>query len=205
MNLPNIITSARLVLSVFIFYLISEGQGWELDLALGLLVLAGFSDFLDGYLARKNDLVTAFGRIADPFADKFLVLGCFLFLTQRNLQGESQDLYLCGLSATAVFLIMAREFLVSSIRGYMESQGVAFGAAFMGKFKATWQFCAIGVFLAYMAHGGSIDPVAKVWTPHWEHLHYLGKFATWSTVVVTLISAWPYLKKVIEKTENSVQ
>ena len=79
MNIPNIITSIRLIVSVIIFYLIAQGDSsLELDIAIVLLVIAGVSDFLDGYLARKHNLVTAFGRIADPFADKFLVLGCFL-------------------------------------------------------------------------------------------------------------------------------
>jgi len=175
------------------------GDTLLLDIAVLLLILAGVSDFFDGYLARKYKLVTAFGRIADPFADKFLVLGCFLFLMQRNAAGPHQDFYQCQLGATAVFLIMAREFLVSSIRGYMESQGVAFGAAFMGKFKATWQFCAIGVFLLYMAHGGQINAEKNLWQLHLPWLHYVGKFATWSTVLVTLLSAWPYLKKVSGK------
>jgi CDP-diacylglycerol--glycerol-3-phosphate 3-phosphatidyltransferase len=199
MNLPNWITTFRLAISIVIFYLIANGDSLQLDIALGLMILAGISDFLDGYIARKHHLITAFGRIADPFADKFLVLGCFLFLMKRNMAGADHNLYLCDLGVTAVFLIMAREFLVSSIRGYIESQGEAFGAEYPGKFKATWQFCAIGVFLFYMAHGGELSEDGLTWTPHHEHLHYLGKFATWSTVIVTLASAGPYIKKVSGK------
>jgi len=74
MNLPNLITCMRFVLSIFVFVLIDIGdESWHFDVALGLLIAAGISDFLDGYLARKYKLETAFGRIADPFADKFLV------------------------------------------------------------------------------------------------------------------------------------
>jgi len=199
MNWPNIITTFRLFISIAIFYLIATGEGYELDIAIGLLIIAGVSDFYDGYLARKYKLVTAFGRIADPFADKFLVIGSFIFLMERNLRGPEADFFYCHLGALAVFLIVAREFLVSSIRAYMESSGVEFGAAFAGKFKATWQFSAIGVYLAYMAHGGELIDNGETWQPHWQHIHWVGKFATWSTVIVTLLSAWPYIKKVSGK------
>ena len=161
-----------------------------LDFAFVLFVIACITDYYDGEIARKRQQITAFGRIADPFADKFLVIGCFMFLLERN----RGDYYGCWLNSTALFIIIAREFLVNGFRGFFESQGVSFPAEWLGKFKAVWQYCAIGILMLYFSHGGTIQ--GGVFTPHHWSLQFAGIFAVWSTVLVTVWSLYPYLKKV---------
>src|SRR5262245_59811130 len=95
MNLPNQITVARLFISVIFLWLLSyfdwrhrEEQYWMIDLAFWLFIIAAVSDILDGYLARRQNQVTSFGRILDPFVDKILVCGGFILLLGRNFVDE---------------------------------------------------------------------------------------------------------------------
>ncbi|MGE4158305.1 MAG: CDP-diacylglycerol--glycerol-3-phosphate 3-phosphatidyltransferase [Planctomycetota bacterium] len=194
MNLPNILTLSRFLISTIVFVLIKFGDSMGLSAAFILFVVACITDYYDGEIARKRNQITVFGRIADPFADKFLVIGCFIFLYERNIG----DIYHCWLNATALFLIISREFLVSSIRGYFESQGVSFPAEWLGKFKATWQYVSIGILILYFAHGGRWE--GEQFVPlHWI-LQWVGITAVWSSVLVTLWSMQPYLKNARLKT-----
>lgn len=197
MNLPNILTTARFFMAMIVFVMIKFGDSICLDVAFVIFVIACITDYFDGEIARKRQQITAFGRIADPFADKFLVIGCFMFLYERNMRlnsFNSHDFYGCWLNVTALFVIISREFLVNGFRGFFESQGVSFPAEWLGKFKAVWQYCAIGILMLYFAHGGSVQEGAFV--PHHWSLQFSGIFAVWSTVLVTLWSLYPYLKKV---------
>lgn len=133
MNLPNLITLSRLVLTaVFIAattYGTREAHWW----ALGSFVLAAVSDWLDGYLARKMNLVTALGKLMDPLADKILVAAAFVFLSSSQL---------CPVWVTS--LILAREFLVTGLRQLAVEAGIVLPADRLGKWKTTFQliFCA---------------------------------------------------------------
>lgn len=197
MNLPNILTLSRFFISTIVFVLIKFGDSLWLSIGFVVFVVACITDYYDGEIARKRNQITAFGRIADPFADKFLVIGCFLFLYERNIG----DKYGCWLNITSIFIIIAREFLVSGIRGYFESQGVSFPAQWLGKFKATWQYISIGILLLYFAHGGLW--VDGKFVPRHLIFQFLGIAAVWSTVLITLWSMHPYLKnarlKIAEK------
>src|SRR5207248_6183850 len=137
---------ARLVLAAGLFvilHLIGWAQGADaptsefartilsrrsllLNLGAAIFVLAAISDVLDGQIARAWNLTTDFGRIADPFADKVIVSGAFLFLVP--IAGS-------GVSAWMVAVIVARESLVDGIRGFAEGRGIAFPASFWGKAK----------------------------------------------------------------------
>lgn len=189
MNLPNILTLSRFVMAIVVFWIITWGRSWWLDVAQIIFIVACFTDFFDGWLARRRNQITAFGRIADPFADKFLVAGCLLFLLERDSLDNMQS----GLSAVAVFTIIARDFLVNGIRAYAESRGIAFGANFLGKCKAVYQYFMIGLIILYMAHGG--DYVEGEWVPHHASFPLIGHVVVWSMVTITLVSAWPYVAK----------
>lgn len=148
MNLPNKITLSRLVLSVVFFVLVSFDDRAALNWAETVFILACVTDYFDGYFARKMNLVTSFGRIADPFVDKVIVCGGFALVAGRT-----------GMAAPSlimpwmVVVLISREFLVSSIRGHAESQGVAFGAELAGKIKAVVQMFALGFAIYFYAHG----------------------------------------------------
>lgn len=143
MNLPNKVTLSRLVLAVIFFVLVSfERPPWVLDLALGVFILACATDWVDGYLARRYKLITVFGRIADPLVDKVIVCGGFVLLAGR----------VSFVQTWMVIVLISREFLVSSIRGYAESRGTAFGAELAGKAKAVLQMIAVGLVVYFEAH-----------------------------------------------------
>jgi CDP-diacylglycerol---glycerol-3-phosphate 3-phosphatidyltransferase len=156
-NLPNQITIARLILSVVFFILLGlfdqsfymlvdkplPAQGIAfLDVALAVFILAAVTDFLDGYLARKWKMISTFGRIADPFVDKVFICGSFVFLIP--ISPLVQPWF--------VVVIMMREFLVSGLRSFLESRGVAFGAGFGGKLKMGFQSITVPAVLIYRAH-----------------------------------------------------
>ncbi|HZU99581.1 MAG TPA: CDP-diacylglycerol--glycerol-3-phosphate 3-phosphatidyltransferase [Planctomycetota bacterium] len=158
-SLPNQLTIARLVLAAILFVIL-HGIGWSqthqgaladwfrgqasllLNLGAAIVALASISDILDGQIARAWNLTTDFGRIADPFADKVIVSGAFLFLVP--IEGS-------GVSAWMVVAIVARESLVDGIRGFAESRGIAFGASWWGKAKMVCQSATIGTILVYLA------------------------------------------------------
>ena len=151
-NLPNQLTIARLILSVVFFVLLAlETHGtvllWGtkplLNASCLVFVFAVVTDFLDGYLARKWELTSTFGRIADPFADKIVVCGGFVMLT-----GVAPQL----IEPWFAVVIMFREFLVSGLRSFLESRGVPFGSAFSGKVKMMVQSVTIPLVIIYEAN-----------------------------------------------------
>jgi CDP-diacylglycerol--glycerol-3-phosphate 3-phosphatidyltransferase len=132
MNLPNSITVARLVLTAVFVVAASLGTHLGNLVALVAFAVATFSDFLDGYLARKLNLVTSLGKLLDPLADKILVAAAFIHLTALGL---------CPVWVTSV--IIAREFLVTGLRQIAVEQGQVIPADNLGKWKTTFQlvFC----------------------------------------------------------------
>jgi len=135
LNMPNLITTSRLLLSFVLFLLIGAGGWWILSAA--LFVLAASTDALDGYLARRYKQITVLGRILDPFVDKVIVCGTFVFLLEK--QGESDS----GVNAWMVIIIIGREMFVSSLRGILEKEGKDFSASLSGKLKMAVQCIAI--------------------------------------------------------------
>ena len=147
MNLPNKLTVARLVLTgVFFVFIASTNQVLQ-NISLGLFIIAAFTDLADGYFARKYGMVTDFGRVSDPFADKILVCGALIFLLAKNGAGVDSRV-----RAWMVVLILAREFLVSGLRSLAESRNIPFGANYWGKLKALSQNFAVGFSILYVAN-----------------------------------------------------
>lgn len=171
-NLPNRLTLLRLLLAIVFFIFLSYRY---YDIALFAFLLAWFTDWLDGYLARKKDLLTDFGRIADPFVDKIIVCGGFILLIQH-----AQDI----IPSWMVVVIVAREFLVNSLRSYSESRGIEFGATIWGKAKMFIQSLTISLillFFAYLQHLIAIKQGIVI--------------MLWLTVIITLVSGIKYMVK----------
>ena len=182
MNIPNMITMIRLVMTVFVFVLLELHAGAPAEeqttvlpwIAFSLFMVAAVSDFLDGYLARKWNMVSAFGRIADPFADKILISGTMISLLHFEVATAV-------LTHWYVVVVIAREFLVTAIRGYVESTGHAFGADRLGKWKMVSQCWTVAAVLSMVA--GS-----KLWV--WAAV---GGF--WVSLVLTVVSGLNYCVK----------
>ncbi|MBC7967339.1 MAG: CDP-diacylglycerol--glycerol-3-phosphate 3-phosphatidyltransferase [Fuerstia sp.] len=135
LNMPNLVTGTRLLLSLVLFSMISAG-GWWISAA-ALFVFAASTDALDGYLARRYKQITVLGRILDPFVDKVIVCGSFVFLLEK--QGDADS----GVNAWMVIIIIGREMFVSSLRGILEKEGKDFSASMAGKLKMTLQCMAV--------------------------------------------------------------
>jgi CDP-diacylglycerol--glycerol-3-phosphate 3-phosphatidyltransferase len=177
-NLPNQLTTLRLLLAVVMFGLIV----WEHYLAaLVLFVIAAGTDWLDGYFARKWNQVTTLGRILDPFADKVIVCGAFIFLVAPMAHAPWW-----GLRAWMVVVIVARELLVTALRSFVEDRGGDFSAKMSGKLKMVLQCVAAGVCLFFLTY-----PDAGHEAPPWVW----GAMAVslWSAVALTVFSGVAYV------------
>ena len=186
-NLANKVTLARLLfaaVSCIFLLLIQEDWGvanWRHEAAWiceTFFIIATASDALDGYIARRDNTVTAFGRIADPFVDKVIVCASLAFLTCIP---ETEGF----LRPWMVAVILVREFLVNGIRGYMESIGVTFGAEMPGKIKMVVQSLLIGFLIGLIAFRDPDPP----WVVYSTHL------LVWGTMVLTLWSGLLYVQK----------
>ena len=184
-NLPNKITLSRIALAFVLFTLLSlQFGGVELFatratalwVAAILFTVCVSTDWLDGMLARKLGLVTAFGRIADPFADKLLILGTLIYLIPIS------DL----IAPWFVVTLLAREFLVSGLRSYLESRGIPFGARWGGKIKMILQ--SVLIPYVFVLEALEFGPEAGgTW-------RLIGAVLLYATLAATLISLLDYLK-----------
>lgn len=132
MNLPNKITIFRVIMiPVFLVLLLVPGIPYGNWIAAAVFIIACLSDALDGYLARKNNLVTNFGRFMDPLADKLLVCSALICFVELSY-----------MPAWIVIVIIAREFIISGFRLIASDNGVVIAASYWGKFKTTFQMIA---------------------------------------------------------------
>lgn len=135
MNLPNKLTLLRVVLiPVFVVLLLLEGgQNYTLRIAaLIVFCVASFTDFLDGQIARRNNLVTNFGKFMDPLADKLLVCSALICMIEL---GQLPSWY--------VITVIAREFIISGFRLVAADNGIVIAASWWGKFKTTFQMLTV--------------------------------------------------------------
>jgi CDP-diacylglycerol--glycerol-3-phosphate 3-phosphatidyltransferase len=192
-SLPNAITTARLFLAAAVLVLLEvlgrtplaqrDAISWW---ACVIFVLAALSDVLDGWLARRWNVVTAYGRVMDPFVDKVLILGSFIFLAAPGLSAGSDALGISGsgVAAWMVVVMVARELLVTSVRGVMEGMGLPFPADRFGKAKMLMQSVA-APWCIFAASEPWIDAYA-----FWRHGHFV---TLWLAVALTVISGVPAL------------
>lgn len=219
-HIPNALTIARVVLAILFFALLAwpghtpmplppessftehlsfrlSNQPW-LPLAALVFIIAAVTDALDGHLARKWKVVSKFGRIMDPFADKLLILGGFIMLagpsfTFSHLPSQS-TLDLSPVAPWMVVVILGRELLITSLRGVLESQGIDFSATLSGKLKMILQSVAIPLILLTLC-------VSTPWPGSTTRLVLVG--TAWATTLVTAISGVPYVLRAIRLSSAS--
>jgi CDP-diacylglycerol--glycerol-3-phosphate 3-phosphatidyltransferase len=137
LNLPNCITISRLVLAFVLFVMISLGDWWIASTV--IFVAAAATDALDGWLARRYGMVTTLGRILDPFVDKIIVCGAFLFLLAIPHRS--------GVGPWMVLIVIGREMFITGLRAILESRGRDFSASASGKIKMVAQCVAVSASL----------------------------------------------------------
>ncbi|HQP09873.1 MAG TPA: CDP-diacylglycerol--glycerol-3-phosphate 3-phosphatidyltransferase [Candidatus Omnitrophota bacterium] len=139
MNLPNILTMCRVLLTLFFIFFLGQPGTMPKILALMVFTLASVTDFLDGYYARTRCLITAFGKIMDPIADKFLILSAFFIFTQMRIV------------AFWIFaIIFVREVLVTALRLIAIGKGRALAAEGAGKLKTVLQIAAVYLIMIFI-------------------------------------------------------
>ena len=138
MNLPNKLTLFRVILiPFFVFFLLAPYfEGYGNYVAVVIFIIASITDFLDGKIARKYNLVTNFGKFMDPLADKLLVSSALISLIALN-----------KIPAWIVIVIIAREFIISGFRLVAADNGVVIAASYWGKFKTTFQMIMVIVLI----------------------------------------------------------
>jgi len=183
MNLPNKITIARIFLTfLFMIFLFSGGVVFR-ALALLTFLIASLSDLLDGYLARKCDMITDFGRFMDPIADKILVLAAFLAFVEMKL-----------IPAWMVVIIIFRELSVTGVRILASTKSKNIPASSGGKHKTVSQMAAIFSILSFLVLREVGIEMLGFWTAPVEY--YFGWvifFLMLITVILTLTSGIAYL------------
>lgn len=187
LNLPNAITVSRLLLAVVLFVLI-WAQGWWITSAM-LFVVAASTDALDGWVARRYGTITPVGRVLDPFVDKFIVIGAFIFLLEKKVPLEgTREFVGSGVTAWMVIIIIGREMFVTSLRSFLEQQGMDFSASLAGKLKMTTQCVAVTASLL------SLSP--EVYR-HFESFVTVRDVLLWTAVAVTVWSGAAYIWRAV--------
>jgi CDP-diacylglycerol--glycerol-3-phosphate 3-phosphatidyltransferase len=214
-QIPNLITTARLILAIVFFTLLSsyqyEGRGHStlLTWAFFICLIAVTTDYIDGYLARRWKVESRFGRVVDPFVDKILVLGSFIFFAGKNFVIQEQmpepghfvwNLHtITGVTPAMVVVILGRELLVTSIRGLAESEGIVFGADRWGKIKMVMQSVTVLVIVAYVYFLALVTkhhPDAAAGYLQWATL--FRDFCIWATLIATVLSSFGYLARSVQ-------
>ncbi len=190
-NLPNKITIGRFLLAIVFFVLLSQytqraPQTWILDVSIVIFVVAALTDFFDGYIARKRGQVTALGRVLDPFADKVLVCGAFILLAGPSFV-DADGRNVTEVRAWMVVVLVARELLVTGLRGCNESRGKAFAASLHGKVKMWIQSFTPPVVLLLVAH--------ESWWPGATWPGVVKLVFVWATVIATAVSVLQYISR----------
>ena len=168
MNTPNKLTIARMILVPFFVLFILTGWGGDANryICLAIFVVASITDWFDGHLARKNNLVTNFGKFMDPLADKLLVCSALICMIELD-----------KLPAWVVIIIIGREFIISGFRLIAAENGIVIAANYWGKFKTVSQM--IMIILLLIDLGGVFDILEQIFI--------------WLSLALTVISLITYI------------
>lgn len=195
-NVPNQLTVARLVLSIVCFVCLAFDAYLA---ALILFAIAAGTDWVDGFWARRYGQITQLGRILDPFADKIVICGTFIFLAAvpPTITGRSAS----EIAAWMAVVVVGRELLVTALRSMAEGQGTDFSAKWAGKWKMAFQ-CLAAVaslwrlwYYGYQTTGWTTEPPA--WTT-WSL-----RLLVWIAVAMTVYSGWSYVQSGIRLLKKS--
>ncbi len=172
MNLPNKLTLLRVILvPFFILFFLAEAIPGNYIFAILIFAAASVTDALDGHIARKNNLITTFGKFLDPLADKVLVAAALCCFTERGL-----------MSSVPLVIIISREFMVSGLRLVTANEGVVVAAGIWGKLKTAFTMVAIVVILVFCCAGIA------------DKFQIISDILIWVSTLLTVISGGVYLK-----------
>ena len=177
MNLPNQLTMFRLLLAGVFVGCMSIEFAWHYGVALLVFGVAALTDYFDGAIARKRGLITDFGKLMDPLADKILTAAAFICLIPIPKT----------IPAWAVILVISREFLITGLRLLASSEGRILPAEKIGKHKTVWQMVLIIYYLLLLSLEDFLPPQA-----HHICRDVAGPVLMWFVVILTLYSGLAY-------------
>ncbi|MES2569293.1 MAG: CDP-diacylglycerol--glycerol-3-phosphate 3-phosphatidyltransferase [Verrucomicrobiota bacterium] len=185
MNLPNQLTVGRFFLTLAFVALLSTEWRFANTAGLILFALASITDYLDGEIARRRNLVTDFGKLMDPLADKIMMAAAFILLVPHH-----------AFPAWVAIVVISREFLITGLRLLAASKGIILPSEKLGKHKTIWQIVMVLYFLlllslSEMEHAGWFF-IGTPWAYAWE---IGGPILIGVALVLTLCSAIGYLRK----------
>src|SRR6266850_331704 len=188
MNLPNKLTISRFILTVAFLAVIYLQVPFHVTISLVLFCAAGISDFLDGQIARRRNLITNFGILMDPLADKIMVCSAFIAFVGLN-----------WIPAWMVVIIVARELAITGLRLLAASKNVVLAAEGYGKHKTVSQIVAIIAILVVASFrqwgppGKWVFGIYIIWDKPW--VEWFTEASKWVAVGLTFVSGWLYLWK----------
>jgi len=187
MNLPNKLTVLRFVLTALFLWALFSPLQLNDTLALVFFSLAGATDFLDGWLARRHRLITSFGILMDPLADKIMTCSAFIAFVESTRLNPAAPV---KVAAWMVIIIVAREFAITGLRLLAASKNVVLAAEYFGKHKTVSQIVTINALLlvdACVEWPASVQRFFLSWVPAFAEI------MLWVTVVLTVASGAIYL------------
>ncbi len=186
-NFPNEVTTVRLALSVVLFVLLQLHLYWA---SFWLFLVTAGTDWLDGFWARRYGQITILGRMLDPFVDKVVICGTYIFLAADPRS---------GLLPWMAVLVLGRELLVTALRSFLEQQGADFSASISGKLKFILQCAAVGASLFWLSYNPNHAPLmvpedagsAVITGPIW--VQWAVVISVWSMIAMTIYSGYAYV------------
>jgi CDP-diacylglycerol--glycerol-3-phosphate 3-phosphatidyltransferase len=172
MNLPNQLTIARFFLTLGFVAALSMEWRFAYTAGLMLFVVASLTDYADGEIARRYNLITDFGKLMDPLVDKIMMAAAFICLVAAK-----------ALPAWAAIIIISREFLITGLRLLAASKGVVLPAERMGKHKTIWQIVTVIFFLLLLA-ADEFAPVRQGALSWWWELTW--NWGGWALIALAL-------------------
>ena len=187
MNLPNQLTIARFFLTMIFVAALSSEWPWHFSVGLVVFIAAGVTDYLDGSIARRRNLVSDFGKLMDPLADKIMIAAAFICLVPLH-----------AIPAWAAIVIISREFLITGLRLLAAGKGSVLSSERLGKHKTVWQIVTVIYFLLLLVLkewelAGRIP--ATLLTPFPQAWLYGGHALLGLALALTLYSGFRYLWK----------
>jgi len=193
LTLPNLLTLSRIFAVPLLAFLL-WWPDWRFGYGVGFVLycVIGFTDYLDGYLARAQGTVSKLGQFLDPIADKIMVAAVILVLAA---QGYMRGPYVGDLHVIAGLIILMREIAVSGLREFLGPLQVSMPVSRLAKWKTALQLVSLGaLILGGAVHGapceirGDCGPLAGQW------IHLVGLASLWAAAALTLVTGWDYLR-----------
>src|SRR5216683_1014037 len=177
-NLPNMLTLGRILLiPIFVWFTYDATPLYSL-LAAVVFTVAAITDVIDGYLARRWNLVTVVGKFMDPLADKLIVMAAMVMMVRLG-----------RLAGWVVIVLLAREFVVSGLRTIAAGEGMVIAAGQEGKWKTSLQLCGIISLCVHYTH-----PLTLIWATYPVNYNTVGQILMYLSTVLSLWSAGVYFK-----------